>query len=94
MLTLGIPFASLPDNPAVPSLAARCANAGGQLVGRSVQDQEGRFQRLVRRGWTDVPGDTNMDERLGHLVRDQGEEIWVSLREARGEQHVELRHGQ
>ena len=32
-----------------------------------------------------------MDERLGHLVRDQGEEIWVSLREARGEQHVELR---
>lgn len=32
-----------------------------------------------------------MDERLGHLVRDQGEEIWVSLREAGGEQHVELR---
>jgi hypothetical protein len=32
-----------------------------------------------------------MDERLEHLVRDQGEEIWVSLREAGGEQHVELR---
>jgi hypothetical protein len=32
-----------------------------------------------------------MDERLGHLVRDRGEEIWVSLREAGGEQHVELR---
>ena len=32
-----------------------------------------------------------MDERLGHLVRDQGEEIWVSLRETGGEQHVELR---
>ena len=32
-----------------------------------------------------------MNERLGHLVRDQGEEIWVSLREAGGEQHIELR---
>ncbi len=32
-----------------------------------------------------------MDERLGHLVRDQGEEIWVSLRESGGEPHVELR---
>ena len=32
-----------------------------------------------------------MDERLGHLVRDQGEEIWVSLRESGGECHVELR---
>ncbi len=32
-----------------------------------------------------------MNERLGHLVRDQGEEIWVSLRETRGEPHVELR---
>jgi len=32
-----------------------------------------------------------MDERLGHLVRDQGEEIWVSLREGGGEQYVELR---
>ncbi len=32
-----------------------------------------------------------MDERLGHLVRDQGEEIWVSLRESGGESHVELR---
>ena len=32
-----------------------------------------------------------MDERLGHLVRDRGEEIWVSLREAGGQQHVELR---
>lgn len=32
-----------------------------------------------------------MNERLGHLVRDQGEEIWVSLREVGGEPHVELR---
>jgi hypothetical protein len=32
-----------------------------------------------------------MDERLGQLIRDRGEEIWVSLREAGGEQNVELR---
>ena len=32
-----------------------------------------------------------MDERLGQLIRDRGEEIWVSLREVCGEQYVELR---
>ena len=32
-----------------------------------------------------------MDERLGHLTRNQGEEIWISLRKAAGTQEVELR---
>lgn len=32
-----------------------------------------------------------MDERLGCITRNQGEEIWVCLREAGGSPHVELR---
>jgi len=32
---------------------------------------------IARSGRMHIPGDTTMDERLGHLVRDQGEEIWV-----------------
>ena len=32
-----------------------------------------------------------MDERLGYLVRGQGEEIWVTLRNGSGESQVELR---
>jgi hypothetical protein len=32
-----------------------------------------------------------MDERLGHLTRNQGEEIWISLRDAERNPQVELR---
>ncbi|RPI10461.1 MAG: hypothetical protein EHM71_03505 [Zetaproteobacteria bacterium] len=32
-----------------------------------------------------------MDERLGHLVRNQGEEVWISLRTLGGIQEIELR---
>lgn len=32
-----------------------------------------------------------MDERLGYLVRGQGEEVWVTLRNGSGESQVELR---
>jgi PilZ domain len=32
-----------------------------------------------------------MDERLGHLIRNLGEEVWISLRNVGGHQQVELR---
>jgi hypothetical protein len=32
-----------------------------------------------------------MDERLGHVIRNQAEEIWISLRGVGANQHVELR---
>jgi len=32
-----------------------------------------------------------MDERLGHFIRNQEEEIWITLREVRGEQQIEIR---
>lgn len=32
-----------------------------------------------------------MDERLGHVIRNQGDEIWISLRKVGGAQEIELR---